>query len=148
MFSEKHSETDFAHLNALLKSLSLTLEDEYAALKNGEIEKLELLIEQKSELLKNIEGISQRVEPLITAARTAISGGSNLESMPIYVQNVLNELSRCSQKNQINGASIEANRNFCASMLSILTARELTPKTYDASGKFTEKNASALSTQA
>ena len=152
MTTGQTTETDFSHLNALLESLNQTLKDEYAALKSGEVEELNLLIEQKGELLKNIEGISKRVEPTLAAAQQSTEESVLMSApadIPAYVQTALEHLLSCRQQNQINGGSIEANRKFSESLLDIMTSRGVTTKTYDASGKFfNSEQVGALSTEA
>lgn len=152
MNTSQTTESDFSHLNALLEGLNQTLKDEYTAVKNGEVEELNLLIEQKAELLRNIEGISKRVEPALEAAqKSAAEDASQNASLdiPSYVQTALENLISCHKQNQINGGSIEANRRFSESLLDIMTARETNAKTYDASGKYFNNNqAGALSAEA
>ena len=133
MSSTQTAESDFAHLEAMLGSLNQLLSDEYAALKAGDIENLELLLEQKDELLKNIEGISQRVEPSLAVLQTK---HANNEQLPENVKRVFDSLLSCQAQNQINGSSIEANRKFSATLLDLLTARESEDPTYTAKGKF------------
>lgn len=152
MTTTHSSETDFSHLNALLEGLNQTLLDEYAAVKNGAVEELNLLIEQKAELLRNIEGISKRVEPALEAAQKNAEGlpdDNSQTDIPPFVQTALQNLLNCQKQNQINGGTIEANRRFSESLLDIITAKETNGKTYDASGKyFSGDQAAAVSTKA
>lgn len=152
MITDQNTENDFSHLNALLEGLNQTLIDEYEAVKNGAVEELNLLIEQKAELLRNIEGISKRVEPALEAAHS-VSNDLSLEDsrseIPPYIQTALENLLNCQKQNQINGGTIEANRRFSETLLDIITAKETTGKTYNSSGKFFNgEQATAVSTKA
>ncbi len=152
MTTSQSTETDFSHLNALLEGLNQTLLDEYTAVKNGAVEELGLLIDQKAELLRNIEGISKRVEPALEAAHNFSNGLSPEDyhgGIPPYVQTALENLLNCQKQNQINGGTIEANRRFSETLLDIITAKETAGKTYDASGKFfSAEQSTAVSTKA
>ena len=132
MYSSQTAESDFAHLNAMLESLSQLLNDEYGAIKAGDIENLELLLEQKDELLKNIEGISKRVEPSLAVLQNV--DDQNDDDLPEYVQQTIENLVSCQTQNRINGSSIEANRRFSDSLLTVLTGREPEQKTYASNG--------------
>ena len=134
MFSAQSAESDFAHLNAMLANLKQLLSDEYSALKDGDIENLEILLEQKDELLKNIEGISKRVEPSLAALRDEHSQDG--DKLPESVKEIFENLLNCQTQNRINGSSIEANRKFSSTLLDLLTARESEDPTYNAKGKF------------
>ena len=134
MTSTQSAESDFAHLNALLANLKQLLNDEYSALKAGDTENLEILLEQKDELLKNIEGISGRVEPSLALLRDEHEQQGN--SLPPSVEEIFDNLVNCQTQNRINGSSIEANRKFTSTLLDLLTARESEEPTYDAKGKF------------
>lgn len=150
MIDKQQSESDFAHLNALLDNLNQLLSDEYVALKNGDIDGMELLIEHKSELLRNIEGISKRIEPELSKVTVVgeSQNSSQENSVPPYIQETLNRLVNCRQQNNINGGSIEANRNFSHSLLNILTGSETKNNIYDATGQFNHNQPGALSTEA
>ena len=132
MHSIESAESDFSHLNAMLDNLNQLLAEEYAALKRGDVENLEILLEQKSELLQNLEGIATRIEPSLAALQ---SEDNSADELPSFIQDTLTRLAECHSQNQINGGSIEANRKFSESLLTLLTQRDAPNAIYDANGK-------------
>ena len=146
MDSKQSAASDFSHLNAMLDNLNQLLTEEYAALKRGDVENLEILLEQKSELLQNLEGISTRIEPSLEALK---STDESHEELPPFIKDTLIRLQECHAQNQINGGSIEANRKFSESLLGLLTQRDVNNPVYDANGKTSRRESSGtLSTEA
>lgn len=111
-----------AEMDALLKALRDTLDDEFDALHQRDTERLATAVENKSRLLSELEDKARHL-------------GSLGEAPPPQWQEMKTLLADCAKRNRVNGGAIALNRNLVAGLLQTLVGNQRNTPTYDASGK-------------
>jgi len=115
----------------VMSELSLVLDTEYDALKNYDVDNLQIAASQKEELSEKIKQLelsrtdilnSHQLGNDLAAMQNLILQFSDTENSQLYkIWNMISELAiECSEKNMLNGCIIETNRRHTDLAISVL----------------------------
>ncbi len=134
----------------LSSQLSQLLQQEREALKNADLNQLQLLTQQKQPHVVQLEQLGRQREQLLKAA--GFPGGkagleafiaNHAESEAQHLNSLLTKLRKvaksCRDNNQINGGIVNVNRQYLVRAISILRGRDPETGAYGPGGEYTSQ---------
>jgi len=139
LFRKQLSEQFFNAIELLAK-LDQLLFLEREALSQRDAEEIKRIIDEKSAVLKLLEGVYHTIAQLVKARNPVADNGGlihcidtpELEQLWKELRGRLNE---CNHKNQVNGGVIEVSRAYTDRLFRILRGEEQRPTLYSPKGK-------------